>query len=464
MKDYRSIFEIQRRKNDFNKSYSSCYDKAGLGRFMSKGLNNERALQVVDEPDKASIINELLPWCLPLMRVMALGSYVFKYCSMDEVILTNPQHDEIESLSQYSLDGATMTSGEIYDFLKTIHPSYAEALLSFIDNLDIDVFERLLDVFNSNDKQSFISILPKDHDNTYRLLHLCKLYKDNDISEYLSQITGLIDFIKENETSIREIPLDNIKDGNKIRTILSIKSKIEGREGELNVLSKEFDLQLYQVYKHVVRIYLMAEGILSEDQRNQYQGLLHEENIVKWYEKAYNECVAEFQIETPTIFSNANTEEIEEKPERLKLPQDFFIRQTYRIQNIPCFSLSPRPTSEQMIDIGYLLVEHGCIENTPTAIYKFICAFTGRSLNPKEEDFEKAEWLGKFKDLVFMVKFFTPDTGKKYSKILDLFTIVDPNEKQQFEEILKSGKSPSPYANNCSKLEKKLKSILSSKK
>lgn len=460
MKDYRSIFECQRRWEEFSKSYTNSYDNTEVARLMSINYDGVDWLEKLSNPKELELLQQRLPCFYSIYRLLALSSYVSRYLSLETFIQISSEDETYTKIFlQHSIDDSIITYGEIFDLLKEMHSSYAEAILSLTDDTNIDVCERLIDAFIDNDKQTFISILRNESLNKYRLVHIYKSIHDQSLNVILSSKVKKVRFIEDNANTIRQMPLDIIKDGQFAKTVLDVVDNFTSEE-----IEKNFELSLYDYYKYALKLFISAEDVLSKEQKEQYLSLLLADDITHWYESAYNDCIAEIPTEIAKILSKSDTEEIEDTPEKLKLPKDFFSGHKYHIQNIPCFSLTPLPTSEQMIDIGYLLAEHGCIENSPAAIYKFIRAFTGRSINPKEEDFEKAEWLGKFKDLVFMVKFFTPDTGKKYSKILDLFTIVNPNEKQQLEGILKTKKSPSSYANNCGELEKKIKSILSNTK
>lgn len=148
MKDYRSIYEIQRRREEFSKFYSQSYANSEVSRLL--GVVHEGMSDLLDEPEIVEEFSKEMPYYIPLFRVLALCSYVNRYCFIENAIQRNMQYDEIEELSQMNIDDAIMTSYEIYDFLKSIHPSYAEALLSFLDNAGIDVRERLLDFFLNN--------------------------------------------------------------------------------------------------------------------------------------------------------------------------------------------------------------------------------------------------------------------------------------------------------------------------
>lgn len=438
MKDYRSIFEFQRRKEEFSKYYSASYDTSGFKRFLEDC--HQELLEVFGDSEAAECFRKEVPYYLPVFRVLALCSYVHRYCSIEYAIHNNLQNDQIEEFSQLTIDEATMTSGEIYDYLKSLLPSYSEALLSFVDNAGMDVRERLLDFLLNNDKQSFISILQNERGNAYRLSHLCKIFKDNEISNLLHYNMKMVDFVEENEISIRDMPIEEFKEGESIAKILDL-IKLQGEdEDEWNEIKKVIEQDAYQLYKLAVIKYIVAaNGMLSENQKDQYQELLHADGIAQWYDKAYEECQNELSEEESVV------EPVVKELEELKLPEDFLTSNKYIDNKIPYIRGLVLPhNNEQLLKIVDMLAEHHCIGNDNESKYKFIRAYTGRSLNPNDE-FEKAYWSGTCPELLHLIKHYTPGVYRQYRPIPELFQL-NPKEEELLQRLLSDTKSISSYA------------------
>lgn len=461
MKDYRSIFEFQRRKEEFSKYYSASYDTSEIRRILGS-IHNEMS-DLEDNPEVVEYFQKEMPYYLPLIRVLALCAYVHKYCSIELAIHSNPQDDEIEELSQMNIDDATMTSGEIYDFLKSLHPSYAEALLSFVDHAGIDVRERLLDFFLNDDKQSFISIIQNEQGNAYRLSYLCKFFQDNDIIHRISYEGNMMAFVEENKTSIQEMPIEEFKEGEKIAKILDLtKLRVED-EGEWKEIKRVLEQDSYQYYKLAVIKYIVAaNGMLSENQKEQYQELLHADGIAQWYDKAYEECQKELSEEEPEVEPEVNQEQVE-----LRLPDDFLSSPRYidtKISRIRGLILPNN--NEQLLQIVEMLATHHCIGSDTESKYKFIRAYTGRSVNPKDEAiFEKAFWTGTCPELLHLIKHYTHGVYKQYRPLPELF-ILNPDEDQMLQKLLANTKNISGYADRGGEhfLERALNSIFPCKK
>lgn len=456
MKDYRSIFEFQRRKEEFSKFYSQSYANSEVSRLL--GAVHKEMSDLLDEPEFVEELSKEMPYYIPLFRALALCSYVNRYCLIEIAIQRNMQYDEIEELSPMNIDDATMTSYEIYDFLKSIHPSYAEALLSFFDNAGIDVRERLLDFFLNNDKQSFISILQNEQGNAYRLSHLCKIFHDNDISHRLSYQGNLLAFVEENKISIQEIPFEDLKEGKIISQFLNFLELRNDEEWE--GILKQLELEVYQLYRLAVQKYILAaKGMLSKDQKNQYQNLLQAEGLAQWYDKAYEECQNELSDEELEIEHKVNQES-----EELKLPDDFLTSKYVDVQ-IPYIRglVLPR-NNEQLLQIVNMLAEHHCIGDDNESKYQFIRAYTGRSINPNE-GFEKVYWSGTCPELLHLIKHYTPGVKKQYRHLPELFQL-NPLEEKLLQRLLNDTKSISSYADRGGEhfLEYALNSIFPCKK
>lgn len=436
MKDYRSIFETQRRRADFSKHFTQSFENAEVAKLLSIKYDGVKWLPVLDNPNALKFLCQQLPYIYSAHRVLALSSYVHLYYLIECLIRSNVDGEEIKALTQAISNDAQMTSVEIFEFLHKLLPSYAEALFSFIDDAGIDVRERLLDAFRDGDKQTFTTILQKEHCDTYRFSQVCELIREKYAYTELSALVRKVRFIEENETDIRELPLDEIKDGHLAKVVLEVKDFDDSDEEQCKLL--ESDARVY--YKYGVKVFFEAGEMLSDEQKRQYQDLLLAEDIAQWYDAIHNEVIIEQQYVQP---------ESEERPEQemLELPVDFLSSPKYidtKVPAIPGFKL-PCSNNKQLIQLIELLTTHNCIGNDTESKYKFIRAFTGRSVNHKDI-FEKAYWRGTCLELLYLVKYFAPGAQKKYQLLPQLF-LLNPNEDKILQERLNAPKDISAYAN-----------------
>ena len=438
MKDYKNILECLKRRKEFDKYYSTCYNEEHVAKLFG-----------IEDINDWLEFREEIPLIESVMKLGLLYSYVYVYFCIESMIISNPEDEDLSELNSSIMPiqiYSALTSSEIYDLLKKLHPAYAEALLSFINCTRIDAIEKIIESFNECNKQEFLELLGNESCNKRRLETICRYINTIDITTQLSHICRTIDFIEENDISLKHMPLDEINGGAIIHEIFDNKSfcdnVIESNETlDLTQLPDSTKQYLFLFYEEAHDIYREVEQWLTENQKEQYMTLLLANGLLEWndilrnnFEKKIQECENNIQNEFDEIF----------------LPEDFFADGKYIDTFVPCrisgFKTSDLKEKGVKNFIEYIkeLSNLGFINRDIHSQYKFIRAFTGRVPDAmRGTPFEKATWKGNLGDLLYTIQKFTYQEREKYMCIPKLFEL---NETllTRYEQAMK--KNPSSYA------------------
>lgn len=426
MKDYQNIFEFNKRKKEFGEFFAKSYGADEVIEYITAFVSEEEAKEMktfLQEQNEFTQFQKEQPQYIAFYQLIALSNYVFRYCAIESFIQTDIDEDGLNELKKHTLDDSSLSTSEIYDFLKTLLPLYAEALLSFIDTTEIDVKERLLETFLNGEKNNFINIIREQRGNIYRLSTVCKYLEDNGINRYLQYIANIAELVENGDWE--EIPLEGFKEGELIQAMANAKSDYDSPNEELAIAAAK------SFYPELLKIYIKAEKFLTEEQKSQYLQLLRAEGMEVWFDEVYQNCQEEVAQQREEGQEQEHEPHIEVKSKDIELPEDFFTNSKYINLNLPRIPGFITPTNEQMLNILNVMTAYHCIVDDTEAKYKFIRALTGRSAVPcKLEDFEKALWIGSLKRLLFLVRYVAPSVRGKYEVIPNLFDLnIDDNNK-----------------------------------
>ena len=302
MKDYRSdVGEIVRRKKEFNEHYSEAYDDNNLIISLPDPESSEPLelsvadlLEIIEQIAESPKEKDSFNTIIAQNRLFGLACYVLRYSAIDYFLKHTPEED-ISCFSDGVWDKSTLSSGEIYDVLITLLPSYAEAIISQIEGTDIDVNEAILDAFNNRDKQEFTRLLREEKGNVWRVSTICKYIKENGYSYWGVKNASDIALIESNTDIIRNVEWrPNSLEGQRMLNLLNLHELSEradiGNEEARSALARAVEDEVRALYIRCMSIFLDNKDDLNEEEQKQYQSLLQSPELVSWYDVAYHIC------------------------------------------------------------------------------------------------------------------------------------------------------------------------------
>lgn len=454
MKDYRfDVSEIVRRKREFDEYYSQSYDDNNITISFPDPESSEplecKVAEILESVEEVAELQGERNFYLTLCarnRLWGLASYVFRYSAIDYFLDLTPE-DDISCFIEGYWDNSTLSSGEIYDTLIMLLPSYAEAIISQFELTNIDIKESLLEAFNNRNKSEFTRLLREEKGNVWRVSTICKCIKENSYGFWNVKNAMDVALVESNTDIIRNTEWNSkTPAGQRMLALLNLKELSErvkeGDEAASAALEREMENETYEIYIFCMKIFVNNKDSLNEEQQKQYQNLLQAPEFVSWYDKAYNMCVEEMTTDIKVLQSQQEWHlpaNMFEKPKRFRgfaylmdkcqkyiseNPEKFehFVEEVAR-HNIIDNTTTAKNTFTQIV----LGIDLGCSEYIPleVAYPQFLCYMVWRMYESYGyADLQKfftygLNKNGKEYDLVNGGKQYAKTCKKSYKNILD---------------------------------------------
>ena len=281
MKNYRSdVGEIVRRKREFDEHYSESYDDNNVIISLPDPKSSElfecsvaELLEFVDENTESQEEKNVYLTLCAQNRLFGLACYVLRYSAIDYFLKHTPEED-ISCFSDGVWDKSTLSSGEIYDVLITLLPSYAEAIISQIEATGIDINEAILDAFNNRDKQEFTRLLREEKGNVWRVSTICKYIKENSCRYWGIKNASDIALIKSNTDIVRNVEWQpDSLEGQRMLNLLNLHELSEhadiGNEEARSALARAVEDEVRALYIRCMSIFFNNK----DDQQSKNVGL-----------------------------------------------------------------------------------------------------------------------------------------------------------------------------------------------